>query len=188
MTGSNPQFLAGRLLLAMPGMGDSRFDRAVIAMCKHDRNGAFGIGIGEVRQGVRLHGLLDELGIARGDLPDCAIHQGGPVEPGRGFVLHTDDWGGDGTVAVTPLGALSGSQDVLRAIADGRGPGKWLIALGYAGWAAGQLDAEMRRHGWYAARGRPEILFDTPVTARWAASWRAEGIDPGHLSNVTGRA
>ncbi len=185
---SDAEYLAGRLLLAMPGMGDPRFDHAVIAMCKHDANGAFGIGIGEAREGITLHAMFDELKIPHGDLPDGKVLNGGPVEPSRGFVLHSADWGGDATVVVTPLGSLSGSQDILRAIGEGRGPRKWLIALGYAGWGAGQLDGEMRRHGWYAAQGRPEILFDTPVSARWRESWRAEGIDPVQLANATGSA
>lgn len=185
---SNPQYLSGRLLLAMPGMGDPRFDHAVIMMCKHNRQGAFGIGIGEPRKGMTLRDLFDELDIPFGDLPDSIVHNGGPVEPGRGFVLHSRDWAGEGTVAVAPFCALTGSLDVLRAIAEGRGPASWLVALGYAGWSAGQLDGEMRRHGWYAAPGRSEILFDTPMAGRWAATWRAEGIDPAHLSSVTGSA
>ena len=103
-------------------------------------------------------------------------------------MLHSTDWGGSGSVEVSPLCALSASMDVLRAIAEGRGPSKWLVALGYAGWGAGQLEGEMRQHGWYAAQGRSEILFETPVNARWPATWRAEGIDPSHLVSQTGRA
>lgn len=185
---TDTEYLAGRLLLAMPGMGDPRFDHAVIAMCLHDENGAFGIGVGELREGVRFHELLRELGLDPGVAPDCAVHHGGPVEPGRGFILHSEDWTSEGTVGIAPLGALSASLDILRAIAEGHGPRQWLIALGYAGWAAGQLDAEMKRHGWYAARGRPAVLFDTPAERRWTASWNAEGIDPSHLSPMTGSA
>lgn len=185
---SEAQYLSGRLLLAMPGMGDPRFDRAVIAMCVHDENGAFGIGIGHIRAGIRFHELLAELGIDPGQAPDCAVHHGGPVEPGRGFVLHSADWEGEGTIEVNPLCALSASLDILKAIAEGRGPSRWLIALGYAGWGEGQLDGEMRRHGWYAAQGRPEILFDTPAEKRWTATWKAEGIDPALLASETGRA
>lgn len=182
------QYLAGRLLLAMPGMGDSRFDRATIALCVHDQNGAFGIDIGTVREGLGFHELLRELDIAPGAAPDCAVLHGGPVEPGRGFVLHSPDWGGAETLTVPPLGALSASRDVLRAIAEGRGPSQWLIALGYAGWGPGQLDNEMRHHGWYAAEGRSNVVFSTGVAARWAATWRAEGIDPALLASETGRA
>ena len=91
-------------------------------------------------------------------------------------------------MTVEPLGALSASLDILRAIAGGTGPRQWLIALGYAGWAAGQLDNEMRHHGWHAAEGRGEILFERSAEARWAAAWRAEGIDPSLLASQTGRA
>jgi putative transcriptional regulator len=182
------QYLAGRILLAMPGMGDPRFERSVTVMCLHDEHGAFGVGIGHLRRDLNFRELLEDVGIEPGDVPDCPVHHGGPVEPGRGFVLHSTDWGGEGTVAVAPLCALSGSLDVLRAIAEGRGPSRWLFALGYAGWAAGQLDGEMRRHGWFAAQGREEVLFDTPAERRWTAAWKAEGIDPALLASETGRA
>lgn len=182
------QYLSGRLLLAMPGMFDPRFERSVSVMCVHDEHGALGIGIGQVREGVRLHDILDELDIDPGVAPNCEVLNGGPVEPGRGFILHSTDWGGTDTIAVQPLCALSASMDVLRAITQGRGPKHWLMALGYAGWGAGQLEAEMRHHGWYAAAGHREVLFATPPEARWMATWRAEGIDPAVLSNATGRA
>ncbi len=182
------QYLSGRLLLAMPGMFDPRFDHSVIAMCMHDENGAFGIGIGHAREGVRFHALLKELDIDPGTVPDCPVLDGGPVEPGRGFVLHSTDWGGQGTVEVAGLCGLSASLDILRAIAEGRGPKHWLIALGYAGWGAGQLDGEMRQHGWYAAEPHSEILFDTPQARRWTATWKAEGIDPALLATEIGHA
>ena len=182
------RYLGGSLLLAMPGMGDARFDRAVIAMCVHDENGAFGLGLGHIRSGVSFHELLRELEIEPGLAPDCPVHNGGPVEPGRGFVLHSPDWTSAETMEVPGLGALSASLDILRAIAAGKGPERWLIALGYAGWAPGQLDGEMRRHGWYAATGRADIVFGLPAEARWAATWRAEGIDPALLASETGRA
>lgn len=185
---TDPQYLSGRLLLAMPGMFDPNFDHAVIAMCLHDENGALGIGVSHVRDDLTFHGLLEDLDIDPGKAPDCPVHHGGPVEPSRGFVLHSDDWGGEDTLAVVPFGGLSGSLGILRAIAEGRGPSRWLIALGYAGWGEGQLDAEMRRHGWYAATGRPELVYDTPARDRWAATWKAEGIDPALLVGVTGNA
>lgn len=183
-----PQYLSGRFLLAMPGMFDPRFERSVNVICVHDENGALGIGIGHVREGVRFRELLEEVGVDPGIAPDCAVHHGGPVEPGRGFVLHSTDWGGADTIAVQPLCALSASIDILRAIAEGRGPTQWLIALGYAGWGPGQLEGEMRQHGWYAAQGQTDILFGTAAEARWAATWRAEGIDPALLANETGHA
>ncbi|SFF87793.1 putative transcriptional regulator [Novosphingobium sp. CF614] len=182
------QYLSGRILLAMPGMFDPRFERSVTVMCVHDEHGALGIGIGHVRARVRFHEILRELGLDPGMAPDCAVLNGGPVEPGRGFILHSTDWGGGDTIEVQPLCALSASLDVLYAITEGRGPSHWLMALGYAGWGAGQLESEMRQHGWYAAEGHREVLFDTPPEARWMATWRAEGIDPALLSNATGRA
>lgn len=183
-----PEYLAGRFLLAMPGMFDRRFARSVNLMCVHDENGAMGVDVGHIREGVRLHAILKELDIDPGLAPDCEVHHGGPVEPGRGFVLHSTDWAGADTIEVRPVCALTSSLGVLRAIAEGRGPSRWLIALGYAGWGPGQLEGEMRLHGWHAAQGRAEILFDTGVAARWMATWRAEGIDPALLSPETGRA
>jgi putative transcriptional regulator len=182
------RYLGGSILLAMPGMGDPRFDRAVIAMCVHDANGALGISLGAIHPGVRLHGLLQDIGIVPGVAPDAPIHAGGPVEQQRGFVLHSAEWEGPGTLPVSPQWSLSASLDVLRAIAGGTGPAQWLVALGYAGWGAGQLEGEMRQHGWYAATGKSEILFDTPPPARWQATWRGEGIDPSQLVAATGRA
>lgn len=181
-------YLSGRLLLAMPGMFDPRFARSVSVMCVHDEHGALGIGIGHVRDGVRFRALLEEVGIDPGEAPDREVLHGGPVEPGRGFVLHSTDWGGSDTIEVQPLCALSASLDVLRAIAEGRGPNRWLIALGYAGWGPGQLEGEMRQHGWYVAKGNREILFGTPAELRWTASWKSEGIDPALLANETGSA
>lgn len=182
------EFLSGRLLLAMPGMFDPHFERAVIAMCIHDENGALGIGIGDVRNDMRFHDLLRDVGIDPNLAPDAPVHNGGPVETSRGFVLHSADWGGEGTLSITPFGGLSGSMDILRAIAQGQGPSQWLVALGYAGWAAGQLDSEMREHGWFAASGKPSILYDVAAPDRWAATWQAEGIDPAHLVGRTGNA
>jgi putative transcriptional regulator len=187
-----PAFLSGKLLLAMPGMADPRFERAVIALCMHDENGAIGIGIGHKRAGIGFRGLLKQLEIDQGEAPDVAVHHGGPVEPGRGFVLHSNDWGGQDTLQVTGLGgnlfSMTGTIDILRAIAEGRGPSSWIVALGYAGWGEGQLEEEMTRHGWFAAEGNAKILFDTPTDERWGAAFKAEGIDPRLLTSETGAA
>ena len=187
-----PTFLSGKLLLAMPGMADPRFERAVIAMCVHDENGAVGVGVGHKRAGITFRGLLRQLDIEPGEAPDVAVHHGGPVEPGRGFVLHSTDWGGQDTLQVNgekgELFAMTGTIDILKAIADGRGPKQWIVALGYAGWGEGQLDEEMTRHGWFAASGNASILFDTPTDERWGAAFKAEGIDPRLLTSETGAA
>ena len=187
-----PAFLSGKLLLAMPGMADPRFERAVIALCAHDENGAVGIGIGHKRAGISFRQLLRQLDLDPGDAPDCAVHHGGPVEPGRGFVLHSTDWGGQDTLQVNDekgeLFAMTGTIDVLRAIAEGRGPKQWIVALGYAGWGEGQLDEEMTRHGWFTAKADPAMLFNTPTDERWGAAFKAEGIDPRLLASETGAA
>ncbi|MES2136695.1 MAG: YqgE/AlgH family protein [Pseudomonadota bacterium] len=191
-----PSFLSGKLLLAMPGMADPRFERAVIALCMHDENGAIGVGVGHKRAGITFRGLLRQLEIEPGEAPDVAVHHGGPVEPGRGFILHSSDWGGQDTLHVNgevngkmgEIFAMTGTIDVLRAIAEGRGPSQWIAALGYAGWGEGQLDEEMTRHGWFTARGDPAILFDTPTDERWGAAFKAEGIDPRLLTSETGAA
>ena len=118
-----PTFLSGKLLLAMPGMADPRFERAVIAMCVHDENGAIGVGVGHKRAGISFRGLLTQLEIEPGEAPDCAVHHGGPVEPGRGFVLHSSDWGGQDTLHVDgPTGrAVRDDRHDRRAAGDRRG-------------------------------------------------------------------
>ena len=185
---SDVQTLTGRLLLAMPGMGDPRFDHAVIAMCVHDEAGALGIGLGKLHPGLRFHALLDNLGLEPGEAPDAPVHNGGPVETQRGFILHSPEWEVDDTIVVPGRFGLTASLEGLRAITLGRGPERWVFALGYAGWGPGQLDGEMRRHGWFAAEGREKIVFGTPAAVRWTAAWKAEGVDPALLSSTTGEA
>jgi putative transcriptional regulator len=187
-----PRFLSGKLLLAMPGMADPRFERAVIALCVHDENGAVGVGIGHKRAGLRFRALLQQLEIDPGEAPDCAVHHGGPVEPGRGFLLHSTDWGGQDTLQVNgPDGeifGMTGTIDILKAIAEGRGPEQWIVSLGYAGWGEGQLDEEMTRHGWFAAESSAKILFETPADERWASAFKSSGVDPRLLASETGAA
>ncbi len=182
------RYLTGQFLLAMPGIGDPRFDRAVIALCAHDRQGALGIGIGSAIGGLGFHELLDQLQIDSGTAPDAPVHAGGPVEPGRGFVVHSTDWSGQDTIDVAGRWALSGTLDVLRAIAGGSGPGRWLVALGYAGWGEGQLDDELTGHGWLTVAADPAAIFDLPAAERWSAGMRLAGIDPRMLSIEAGTA
>ena len=184
----SPRFLVGQFLLAMPGIGDPRFEQAVIAMCGHGEDGAVGIGIGAVVAGLGLHDVLDQFGIDHGEAPDAPVHFGGPVEPRRGFVIHSTDWSGQDTIDVAGRWALSGTVDVLRAIAEGKGPGRWIVALGYAGWGAGQLDGEMLRHGWFNVAGDEGLIYDTPAAQRWAAGFARAGIDPRLLAPETGTA
>lgn len=180
--------LAGQLLLALPGIGDPRFEHAVIAICIHQPDGAMGVGIDRLVPGLGLHALLGQLDIPTGAAPDAPIHHGGPVDPQRGFVLHSVDWRGEDTFDITPALALTTTLDVLRAIAAGNGPDRWLIALGYAGWGDGQLDDEMRRHGWLNLPARDDLLFETEVCRRWPQSFAAAGIDVRLLASTSGHA
>ncbi|TVV73220.1 YqgE/AlgH family protein [Sphingomonas solaris] len=183
-----PASLVGQYLLAMPGIGDPRFERAVIAICAHDPNGALGIGVGRLVPRMGLHGLLEELDIDPGKAPDAPVHLGGPVEPQRGFVLHSPDWIGEETLRVGARWALTGTLDILRALADGSGPRRWVVALGYAGWGEGQLDDELNRHGWFTTPGDDTILFDRPAEQRWSAGFDSAGIDARLLATGAGRA
>lgn len=184
----NARFLVGQFLLATPGIGDPRFERAVIAMCAHDETGAVGIGLARVIDGLSFHALLDQLEIGRGEAPDAPVHLGGPMEPRRGFVLHSRDWGGQDTLDVAGRWAMSGTTDVLRAIAGGKGPKRWAISLGYAGWGAGQLDGELVRPGWLNVVGATDLIYATPAAERWAAGLAAVGVDPHLLVGGTGTA
>ncbi|MEG3086679.1 YqgE/AlgH family protein [Sphingomonas sp. PB4P5] len=182
------RYLTGQFLLAMPGIGDPRFDRAVIAMCAHDENGAVGIGLGEVIPGLGLHTLLGQFAIDPGEAPDAPVHLGGPVEPRRGFVIHSGDWGGQDTIDDAGRWALSGTIDVLRAIAAGSGPKRFVVALGYAGWDGGQLDAELTQHGWFNVPGALDLLYDTPADQRWTRGFADAGVDSRLLASGAGTA
>jgi len=181
-------YLTGQILLALPGIGDPRFERAAIAMCAHDAEGALGIGIGHRIDGLGLHELLGQFDIEPGIVPAAPVHFGGPVEPRRGFVVHSTDWGGQDTIDVAGRWALSGTVDVLRAIADGSGPSDWLVALGYAGWGEGQLDAELTRHGWFNVPGDSALLYGVEPERRWEPSFANAGIDPRMLASGGGTA
>ena len=183
-----PRFLSGQLLLAMPGIGDPRFDKAVIAMCVHDEDGALGIGLGRLIPRLGFHDLLRQLEIDPGVAPNAGIHHGGPVEPQRGFILHSPDWDGEESVHVGDRWVLSATLDVLKAIAAGKGPSRWVAALGYAGWGPGQLEEEMSRHGWFATPGDDPLLYDCDVNSRWAAAFRSAGIDARLLATESGTA
>lgn len=184
----SPPYLVGQLLLAMPGISDPRFSRAVIAMCAHDDRGALGIGIGSIVPNIRLHDLLEQLELEPGSAPNVAVHHGGPVEPQRGFVLHSQDWGGEDSVLVGDRWSLTSTLDVLRAISEGRGPTQFVVSLGYAGWGEGQLEEELTRHGWFATPASDALLFETQADARWARAFADAGIDARLLASTTGHA
>lgn len=182
------RFYGGHFLLALPGMADTRFDHSIVALCVHDENGALGIAVGDEMDGVTLRELLESFDIDGSQVADVPVLRGGPVEPRRGFVLHSLDWGGQDMVQVGDRWGLSGSLDILRAIAEGRGPDRYLVALGYAGWGAGQLEQEMTGESWFLADGDPDLLFDVPTQRKWAAAYAAAGVDASHLVSGAGSA
>ena len=183
-----PPFLSGQLLLAMPGIGDPRFEKAVIAMCVHDENGALGIGLGRVVPRITFHDLLRQLDIEPGVAPDVSIHLGGPVEPQRGFLLHSPDWGGQESIHVGDRWVLSATLDILKAIAEGRGSTRWIAALGYAGWGGGQLEEELMGNGWFTTPGSDDLLYECDVASRWEAAFKSAGVDPRLLTVDFGTA
>ena len=182
-------FLPGQLLIAMPMMADPRFERTVIYMCAHTPDGAMGLVLNRLIGSVTFPDLLDQLGIAPENLKDeIRVHFGGPVESGRGFVLHTAEYMLEGTMAVDAAIALTASIDILKAIAAGGGPGRKLLALGYAGWGPGQLEQEIQKNGWLHAPADAELVFDADLESKWVRALGKLGIDPSALSTEAGRA
>lgn len=182
--------LAGKFLLAMPGMGDPRFHRAVILVCAHDTNGAMGLVINHVLPGVDLPSLLGQLNIdlVAGDLAEVPVLSGGPVENARGFIVHSAEFHQRDTVRVTDTLSVTGTVDALRAAAQGSGPVQMIFVLGYAGWSAGQLDQELQENTWLVLDSADDIIFDVPPDEKWDVAIRRMGVDPTMLSRVPGRA
>ena len=181
-------YLSGQFLLAMPGIGDPRFERSVIAICAHDPAGAFGLSLHAPIEGLTVPELMRQLDIDPGDTPEIAVLAGGPVEPQRGFVLHSPDWGGQDTRHVAGRWAFTGTRDVLVAIAEGKGPRQWISLLGYAGWGEGQLEDELKQNGWFTTPATTGLLWETDAAARWRAAYAGSGIAVGQLSSMVGRA
>jgi putative transcriptional regulator len=190
---SDGPYFEGDLLVAMPAMGDPRFDRTVIYLCSHSPNGAMGLIVNKRMTDLTFRGLLDQLDLDEGpdadDEPDLPLYRGGPVEPGRGFVLHTADYvQTDSTLQVSTQIALTATIDILKDMAGGKGPSQSLVALGYAGWRPGQLDQELGANGWLTVKATREILFDTPDERKWPRALASLGIDVSALSNDAGHA
>lgn len=190
MSEDESQHLNGRLLIAMPGMGDPRFERTVIYMCSHSDEGAMGLVVNRRAEGVTFKELMGQLKIKLGPKTQSSdIHYGGPVEMGRGFVLHSDDFHvEDATMKVDVGVSLTATLDILRAMAEGEGPRRALIALGYSGWAPRQLEAELQRNGWLTCDADEEILFSRDDDAKWEKALAKIGVDPSLLSATGGTA
>jgi putative transcriptional regulator len=190
-------YLEGQLLIAMPAMADSRFAKSVIFLCAHSADGAMGIIVNKPAPHVSFPDLLQQLGIIEDDetirLPAKArairVHAGGPVETGRGFVLHTSDFFlRDATLVTANDVCLTATVEILRAIASGEGPRHALLALGYAGWAPGQLETEIQSNGWLTCPADQSIVFDADLDSKYDRAIGKLGIDPRLLSSTAGRA
>ncbi len=186
-------FLAGKLLLAMPGLGDPRFQRAVIFICAHDENGAMGLVVNNTLPGLNFTDIIEKIkipGETRNVLEELEIpvYGGGPVEPARGFLLHSSDFRQADTIQINDEFSVTGTVDALKAIASGNGPQKMLFILGYAGWSAGQLDGELQQNAWLTVEADQEIVFETANQAKWESSLKKIGVHPSMLSSFSGRA
>jgi len=189
-------YLEGQLLVAMPVMTDRRFARSVIYMCAHSAEGAMGLIVNQRAPHIGFRELLKQLKIApdNGDeilvgRAEMDVHVGGPVETGRGFVLHSSDYyAADSTLAIDEGVSLTATIDILKAIAAGKGPDKAILALGYAGWRAGQLESEIAANGWLHCPADLDLLFDRNLEQKYERAMTKIGIDPSHLVSEAGHA
>jgi putative transcriptional regulator len=192
-------YLDGQLLIAMPSMRDKRFARAVIYMCAHSEEGAMGLIINQQASNLSFTDLLDQLKIVpgRSSRPDAIVAElanrpvmvGGPVETGRGFVLHSSDYfAPESTLSIDEGICLTATVDILRAIASGQGPARCLLALGYSGWAAGQLESEIQANGWLSCPADADLVFGTDLAGKYQRALAKLGIDPGFLIGDVGHA
>ncbi|MGH6854486.1 MAG: YqgE/AlgH family protein [Aestuariivirga sp.] len=181
----------------MPGMVDPRFFHSVIYVCVHSESGAMGIMINKIAPMMNFGDLVSRLDILSGhdggkvpeDVMAMAVQFGGPVEPGRGFVLHTSDYfSADASLPVTSRIALTATLDILRAMAKGEGPKRAMLALGYSGWAPGQLEDEIQHNGWLHCAADEELLFGTPHEDKYHRALAKIGVDPAMLSSEAGHA
>ncbi|MEL6979751.1 MAG: YqgE/AlgH family protein [Pseudomonadota bacterium] len=182
--------LAGRFLIAMPNIGDPRFDRSVIYVFSHDDSGARGLIVNRVTRDIAFADLLRQLELeVIADVSATPVRLGGPVEVERGFVLHSPDYyREEATLKVDEAISMTATIDVLKAIAAGRGPERALFALGYAGWGAGQLEREIRQNGWLQTDGDADIVFDPTDDGKWSRALGLLGVDPSLLSSAAGSA
>jgi putative transcriptional regulator len=183
--------LAGQFLIATPMMGDRRFKRAVILICDHDEEHAMGIVLTRAVPKLTLPTLLDQLGVECSiKLPRAPILDGGPCQPDRGFVLHSDDWESDeNSLSIANGLRLTATRDILQAIGSGHKPTRATLALGYSGWSGGQLEAEIRDNAWLVGDCDPDTIFEVSnFKTRWESAYARLGVQPWQVSSNIGRA
>src|SRR6185312_3934922 len=189
-------YLDGQMLIAMPAMSDERFMRSLIYVCAHSSEGAMGIVVNQAAQNIKFPDLLVQLEVIpakeRIELPeslDVRVLKGGPVETGRGFVLHSADFFIENSTLPIDEGiCLTATLDILKAIARGSGPASAVLALGYAGWAPGQLEQEIQQNGWLHCPADPDLIFGGDIEGKYERALRKIGIDLGMLSSQAGHA
>lgn len=189
--------LAGKILIAMPGMSDPRFARTVILICAYDASGCMGFVLNRPSSQTSMQEILTHFDLApqaAAALP-APVFLGGPVARSRGFVLHSSDWRSPewrdddlGAMQLAGGYSVTATLDVLAAIAAGRGPAQAMVLLGYSGWGPGQLEAEILRNDWLVSEVTPELLFDADAKQKWALALRGLGVDPVTLSATAGHA
>lgn len=184
------QDLAGKLIIAMPGMADPRFERSVIQICEHSDEATMGLIVNKALPEIGFADLLKQLSIETGPgTRAMPVHFGGPVENGRGFVLHSREYrSADGTIEIGPDFAMTATRDVLEDLAAGHGPDRAILALGYAGWGPGQLTGEILENGWLTCESDPDVVFGGGDDGKWSRALALLGIDPLSLSASAGRA
>lgn len=180
-------YLNNNFLIAMPSMQGDDFSKSVTYLCQHDDEGALGILINKPHT-MTMRAIFDQLSLTAvsEEVADTHLFMGGPVQPERGFVLHTPVGSWDSTLPVNDELALTSSKDILEAIAQNRGPEKWMVALGYAGWAAGQLEQEIQRNAWLHGEAEQHIIFEEPIMQRWELAGHRIGVDISLMSTEAG--
>ena len=180
--------LCDHFLIAMPGLNDSSFAHTVTYICEHSDKGAMGVVINTATP-MLLKEIFSQMDLDdRSDQGDHIVMSGGPVQPERGFVLHSNDAQWHSTIAVSADVSLTASRDIIVALAEGRGPKQCLIALGYAGWGEGQLEAEIAANSWLTVPANKDVIFNTPLHQRWASAAQVLGIDVNLISSTPGHA
>ncbi|MBT4770528.1 MAG: YqgE/AlgH family protein [Rhodospirillaceae bacterium] len=182
-------YLDGNLLIAMPQMKDSRFERSVIYMVAHTDDGAMGLVLNQLADSITFPDLLEQLEIDRSlSGQQISVHFGGPVETGRGFVLHSSEYQQEGTLPVDQVVSLTATVEIVKDIAEGRGPRDCLLALGYAGWGPGQLETEIQQNGWLHVSADSDLVFNKDISKTWELAIAKLGFDLSMLSEDAGHA
>lgn len=184
------QYFTGQVLIATPQIIDSRFSHSVVLICGHDHNGAMGLILNQLIDELTFKDLVGQLSIQPSDALNTSIpvHFGGPIEMGRGFVLHSTDYLHETSIRISDEIALTSTLEILNLLAQGKGPKEKILALGYAGWGAGQLEMELQKNSWLQMEADPDLVFSRDLSETWQRALKKMGVDAALLSSQTGHA